>query len=61
LVARFGEIFAFSDEIEPRKSVKRQFFPCVGKEIVHIHRVLGGTAGRRGTRRGGLYFLAAGG
>ena len=34
--------------------------PCTIQKLVHVRRVLGGTAGRRGNRRGGLYLLSAG-
>jgi hypothetical protein len=30
---------------------------CGSRRLVHLHRVLGGTAGRRGNRHGGLYLL----
>jgi hypothetical protein len=32
--------------------------PCTIQKLVHVRRVLGGTAGRRGYRRGGLYLYA---
>jgi hypothetical protein len=31
------------------------------EKLVHVRRVLGGTAGRRGNRRGGLYLFGGGG
>jgi hypothetical protein len=30
---------------------------CGNPRLVHLHRVLGGTTGRRGNRRGGLYLF----